>query len=330
MAAFPPPFGAGIAYGGSVPSSGGTGLGLNGINDNLPKAPNLVDGGATYNPTDPVVIGGSGLHCSGTGWAVLSSARLTINNGGTIRADGTSGDIDLKVTGGTALLDAGNGTAIRVLSGGSLDVFGTATLKNTSGPGALVMEANTTMTVNSAATIALNSAEVSGGKFSHPVVLITADTATRVHGVTWVFAAGEFDDEVADNYLATINNTGEVVRAQIPVPTGVLNSVSVTVRGATFFSALPAVMPVLTVYKINHATGVVTTLGTQVDTSATHGAYQTAHQITVSGLAASIARLTETVWIKVSTESGANSSQPSLVYRTAATNSTIASVNGHE
>lgn len=330
MAAFPPPFGAGIAFGGTVPSGGGAGLGLNGINENLPKAPNFVEGGS-YDPTDPVIVGGDGVHIDDTGWQVLNGARLTVNNGGTLRLDGTSADIDLKVTGGTPLVDVGNGGAVRILSGGSLDVFGTATLKNTSGPGSLVMEANTTMTVNSAATIALNSAEVSGGKFSHPLVLITSDTATRCHGVQWTFKAGEFTEDSSDAYIATVNNTTENVRASIPVPNGaVLNSVSVTIRGSTFFSALPGTMPVLTVYKINHATGVTTTLGTQTDTSATFGAYQTAHQITAAGLAATIARNVESVWVKVSTESGPNSSSGSLIYRSVSTSVSIANINGHD
>jgi hypothetical protein len=97
MAAFPPPFGAGIAFGGTVPSGGGAGLGLNGINDNLPKAPNLVDGDATYNPAVGVTIGGAGIFISGTGWRVIAAAQIN-NYGGSVV--GQAGIAGLTFTGG--------------------------------------------------------------------------------------------------------------------------------------------------------------------------------------------------------------------------------------
>ncbi len=295
--------------------------------------------GSSHTPSGFVTVGGSGFQFTGTGHEVAASGRVTVQStgeirvasGGLIRLDGTSADIDLKVTAGTPLIDVGNGCAVRILSGGSLDVFGTATIKNTSGPGSIVMEANTSLAVNSAATVALNSAEVSGGKFSHPIVLIATDTSTRVHGVTWGFKAGEFLENADDAYLTTVNDTGEVARTPLQIPNGaVLNTVSVTLRGATFYSALPDTLPVVTVYKVNHVTGVKTTLGTQVDTSATFGDYQTVHQITVSGLAATIARNVETVWVKIATETGANSYAGTRLYRTLGTSVSIASVNGHD
>lgn len=91
MAAFPPPFGAGIAFGGTVPSGGGAGLGLNGINDNLPKAPNLVDGGATYNPAIGVTIGGAGIFIADTGWRVLAAAQIQNFGGSFVGHPGTTG-----------------------------------------------------------------------------------------------------------------------------------------------------------------------------------------------------------------------------------------------
>lgn len=99
MAAFPPPFGAGLAYGDRVPSGGGTGLGLNGINDNLPKAPNLVDGDATYSPAVGVTISGAGIFIGGTAWRLLSGAVVN-NYGGSFL--GQAGVAGITTTGGLA------------------------------------------------------------------------------------------------------------------------------------------------------------------------------------------------------------------------------------
>ena len=118
MAAFPPPFGAGISLGGTVPSGGGAGLGLNGINDNLPKAPNLVDGDATYNPAVGVTIGGAGIFISGTGWRVLSGAQIQ-NYGASFV--GRPGTVGMTLTGGLGAAgvqaDGGSGGAGGIFTG---------------------------------------------------------------------------------------------------------------------------------------------------------------------------------------------------------------------
>ena len=115
--------------------------------------------GSSHTPSGFVTVGGSGFQLTGTGHEVATSARLTVQStgeirvasGGLIRLDGTSADIDMKVTAGTPLIDVGNGCAVRILSGGSLDVFGTATIKNTSGPGSVVWQDNTVATFNDGA-----------------------------------------------------------------------------------------------------------------------------------------------------------------------------------
>ncbi len=129
-----------------------------------PWLPNLSTG-SSHTPSGFVTVGGSGFQLTGTGHEVATSARLTVQStgeirvasGGLIRLDGTSADIDLKVTAGTPLIDVGNGCAVRILSGGSLDVFGTTTFKNTSGPGTAVWENNTSATFQLGSTLTVQS-----------------------------------------------------------------------------------------------------------------------------------------------------------------------------
>lgn len=134
--------------------------------DQLVKAPNFEDGG-TWSPTGVVTVGGSGFSLTGTGHTVAASARLNVaasgeirftnhagSSGGPIfRIDGTSGDILGYVVNNVAQLDVENGAVLRVKDGGALDVFGSLTLKNTSGPGAITAEANTSITLLSGSDV---------------------------------------------------------------------------------------------------------------------------------------------------------------------------------
>lgn len=93
MAAFSAPFGASIAYGSIVPSAG-----LNAINTDLPKAPNLVDGDATYSPAVGVTISGAGIFIGATGWRILSAAQINNYGGSFVGQAGVPG---ISATGGS-------------------------------------------------------------------------------------------------------------------------------------------------------------------------------------------------------------------------------------
>ena len=108
MAAFSAPFGAGIAYGGVVPSAG-----LNAINTDLPKAPNFVDGGATYNPLAALTVGGAGIYISSTNWRLLSGA--VVNNYGSSFV-GQTGVAGITATGGSS---GGHGVQAQGGAGGT-------------------------------------------------------------------------------------------------------------------------------------------------------------------------------------------------------------------
>lgn len=113
------------------------------------------DEGGTWAPSGFITVGGSGFSLTGTGHQVAAAARVTVQstgeirvaNGGLIKLDGTNGDIDLKVTSNVALIDVGNGAAIRILAGGSLDVLGTIAVSS-AGPGTVTWADNTTAAFN--------------------------------------------------------------------------------------------------------------------------------------------------------------------------------------
>ncbi len=284
--------------------------------------------GGTYAPAGIITIGGLGLTLTGTGHhlggtlTVDSLAQITIATGGTIKAEGTgTADIALKVVAGVALLDVESGAAARIKSGAGLDVFGSLTLKNASGPGSLTAESGT--------TIALNDVHVSGGEFAYPVALSSAQTEYRVFGASWLFIAGEWDEDGADEYIETTGNTGAVARCAVTVPPGTLNAVTVTIEGDPFYSAIPSGVPILTVYKQNLLTGAITVLDTEADSSPNYTAYQAPHQITVSGLGAVIDPQVETVWVKIAGESGLNSQEGMRLYRSVRTAVEISAIHGH-
>lgn len=120
------------------------------------------DEGGTWAPSGFITVGGAGFSFTGTGHQIAASARVTIQstgemrvaNGGLIRLDGTSGDIDLKVTSNTALIDVGNGAAVRILAGGSLDIIGTMAV-SAAGPGNVTWATSTTAVFNSGSTLTL-------------------------------------------------------------------------------------------------------------------------------------------------------------------------------
>lgn len=113
------------------------------------------DEGGTWAPSGFITVGGSGFSFTGTGHQIAASARVTIQstgemrvaNGGLIKLDGGTGDIELKVSSNVALIDVGNGAALRILAGGSLDVFGTIAVQS-SGPGVVTWADNTTALFN--------------------------------------------------------------------------------------------------------------------------------------------------------------------------------------
>jgi hypothetical protein len=156
------------------------------------------DAGGTWAPTNPIIIGGiGGLSLDGTAHEVAAASRLTVQStgelrvadGGLIRLDGTSGaNIDLKVTSGVPLIDVESGGAVRIKSGASLDVFGSLTLKDASGPGTLTAEDDTTITMLAGSTMTV--AGVDGGTPA-AVIQISGDLDIKSGGDVHVESGGD-------------------------------------------------------------------------------------------------------------------------------------------
>jgi len=111
------------------------------------------DEGGSWAPASFIVVGGSGFSLTGTGHQIAGSARLTVqntgeirlNNGSVLRADGTSGDILLKVSSSIAILEVESGAVFQVDTGGAFDLFGQLTVKQ-AGAGNVTWEEDATAT----------------------------------------------------------------------------------------------------------------------------------------------------------------------------------------
>jgi hypothetical protein len=120
-------------------------LEMNRINDQIVKAPNFVDGGATYNPTDELIIGGAGLTLTTTLTCVGIDATGDVEIVGNVEVTGDStltGDVDVdgsvvvgaSAVNGVAINAVGNGTGAGITcSGGSSSAPGLIAAPGASG-----------------------------------------------------------------------------------------------------------------------------------------------------------------------------------------------------
>ena len=128
----------------------------------------LDSAGGTYALGAALILGGAGVHFSGTNHHVLGSATLTVDSlgsivvasGGMIKLDGTStADIELKVTAGVPIINVKAGARIDVQESADVDVYGLATLKDNGGGagGELLVEDTATIQLASGAALAAAS-----------------------------------------------------------------------------------------------------------------------------------------------------------------------------
>ncbi len=120
----------------------------------------LDSAGGTYALGAALILGGAGVTLSGTSHHVAGTltvdnlALISIANGGSIKAEGTgSADITLAVVTNVATLTVGSGAVAKILAGGALDVYGSLTLKDASGPGSITAEDNTSITLLDGSTL---------------------------------------------------------------------------------------------------------------------------------------------------------------------------------
>lgn len=142
----------------------------------------LDSAGGTYALGAALILGGAGVHLSGTSHHVLGSATLTVDSlgsivvasGAMIKLDGTgSNDIELKVVSNVASINVKANARIDVQESADVDVYGAITLKDNGGAsgsgGNLIVEDTALITVQS------------GG-----VVSAAAGSTVNLNGVTHV------------------------------------------------------------------------------------------------------------------------------------------------
>lgn len=105
--------------------------------------------------------------------------------------------------------------------------------------------------------------------------------------------------------IQELTHTTAYASSPLLLPHGaVLTSVSVRVVAETGHGALPATMPAI--HLIRHASPAHTSLGSASDSSGTPGAYESTHNITISGLSVTVDRTLYRYSVRLSGEAGAN------------------------
>jgi hypothetical protein len=137
MAALETPEPLGYAPGDPVTSAQ-----MNRINIGLPKAPNWVDGGATYNPTDQLVMGGAGMRWTGptefgaTSTTTFESASTTMWESGS-SASFASGSTTVWESGSSAswegLATFVDGSTVVIELDSTVDLYGGITVQGGGG-----------------------------------------------------------------------------------------------------------------------------------------------------------------------------------------------------
>jgi hypothetical protein len=137
----------------------------------------------------------------------------------------------------------------------------------------------------------------------------TSRSVTRVLPIL----LGEYDNTRAaftsgDYFTSTSTTTSTVTLPLVGLPNGAtLNTVTVKFKGQAAHGGAPGTMPTLKVNRRGIAAGSFTQLGsTTTDTYGSAGAYETTHDISVTGIAHTIDRTANTYQLVFTFEGGAN------------------------
>jgi hypothetical protein len=197
-------------------------------------------------------------------------------------------------------LDIDHANAIDGAAGGSYTPSGLITIDGgpvAFGTGALVAEPSTGEVV-----------------FQDGFVDIAAQSYTRVYPFVHAQLLEHFTYGSTYVYQSSVAGVGaaEITFAASP-RVGTLTSIALSVKGAGGHGGLPGTMPNISIYREVPGAGGSTLLGTQSDTSASTGAYETLHTITVAGLTEALTQ-TNLYRLVVLGETGANAATGLLVY----------------
>jgi hypothetical protein len=129
-------------------------------------------------------------------------------------------------------------------------------------------------------------------------------------------------------YFETSATSQQTLTYPVIAPDGAtITSVTVWYTGALGHAGLPAGMPTLSLRTVVLSTGAIAAIGTQSDTSGTTGALETYHAITLSGLSHVVERGTTVSFLRLLTESGANSVSGATISPVGLITMTLASID---
>lgn len=122
-----------------------------------------------------------------------------------------------------------------------------------------------------------------------------------------------------DGFFQTDTTSAAIAWVDLDLPhNSTLTALSVSVSAGSGHGGLPAVMPAIRAYQMTDSDSVAITVSTS-DTSASVGAFQSTHSISVSGLSVLIDRSTSRYALRFTSESGLNAADDLLLFSCTAT-----------
>lgn len=314
---------------------------MNALQTELLKA---VDGagGGTYTLSAPLIFTGDDVRLdtddidivSGGELSILSGGLLAVESGGGLQIE-SGGALDV-LSGGAVDLQSGatfdveSGGILNVLSGGEINLNSGGTLTVDGGSLVDVISGSfftfftgSQLTINGGAEIQIASSGlvdvVSGGQVDFADVddlTVNANAVTEVwDGVTMNFNNSIWALLTSGTYRQADTASPFSIFLPIRLQSGdTLNSVTVRVDGAgggATHVGLPATLPAVEVFRVNSSTGAATSIaGPTTDASASLGAYESDHDITLSSIAETAAGAR--YFVEIQGESGANAVNDAL------------------
>lgn len=314
---------------------------MNSIRNELLKAIDGADGGP-YSLSADLVFSGAGEVQFNSAARVLTGASLEVDSGSNLNVAGelhveSAGSIEVD-SGGA--VDVNSGGELTILSGGAghVETGGTFDLE-----GSAIMSLPTNGLIDLLGTSALTLQNTATINLTDTAILNLVDTNTLIRvprpESLEVTALTSTNYRIHLSFLDTVGGSGtsawvygtngEDSLLQIDVTTGVrvilfplrlrsgdiIERVSMFVEGGFGVDhvALPASLPQIQLVEID-LDGLVTTIGTQVDTSANVAAYNLNHEVALTGLSETVAS-PSLYYIRITGESGANSEVDKLAIR---------------
>lgn len=247
-----------------------------------------------------------------SGWAVnekLTSAQMTavdINAGsGLDKRTGETDTLDSTIS-VTGTISADVTDAIVVANGGSIGVE----------EGSIEVETDGAINIQSGGLIDVKT----GGQL---LLSGTNKVSLASRSVTRKMGMFHPDDPTQwtniDGFFQTDTTSAAIAWVDLDLPhNSTLTALSVSVSAGSGHGGLPAVMPAIRAYQMTDSDSVAITVSTS-DTSASVGAFQSTHSISVSGLSVLIDRSTSRYALRFTSESGLNAADDLLLFSCTAT-----------